>query len=144
MTEAPRSVASPQTAIDWIDRDACVVLLRGDEIGRLAYNVGHAPHIVPVNYRMDGEAVVFRTDAGMKLDVGRRAPVSFEIDRFDRATRTGWSVVVAGWFEEVTPYDTETYERVRQLPVEPWAGGEKAHWVRIVPSRITGRRIGKE
>lgn len=130
-----------RTGIEWIDHDECVELLAADEIGRLAYNAGHSPTIVPVNYRMDGEAVVFRTDAGMKLDVGRRAPVAFEVDAFDRATRSGWSIVVTGWFEEVTEYDAATYDRVHELPVDPWAGGEKDHWVRIVPSRITGRRV---
>lgn len=131
-----------RTGIEWLDREECVRLLQGDEIGRLAVNIGHAPTILPVNYRMDGEAVVFRTDPGAKLEFGTRAPVSFEIDSFDRAARTGWSVVVAGRLEETTPYDAETYDRVHALPVEPWAGGEKAHWVRLVPSRITGRRIG--
>jgi uncharacterized protein len=131
-----------RTGIELLDREECVRLLAADEIGRLAINVGHAPTILPVNYRMDGDAVVFRSDPGAKLDFGARAPVSFEIDGFDRAARTGWSVVVSGRLDEVTRYDAETYDRVHALPVQPWAGGEKAHWVRIVPSRITGRRIG--
>lgn len=25
--------------------------------------------------------------------------------------------------------------------VDPWAGGDKAHWMRLVPDRVTGRRI---
>ena len=130
-----------RSGIELIDRDECVRLLAADEIGRLAFNVGHAPTILPVNYRMDGDAVVFRSDAGTKLDTGPRAPVSFEIDDFDREHRTGWSVVVSGRLEEVTPYDAATYDRVHALPVEPWAGGEKSHWLRIVPSTITGRRV---
>ena len=76
---------------------------------------GHTPMIFPVNYRLDGEAVVFRTDPGTKLDHGPRAPASFEIDRFDREHRTGWSVVVVGRLEEVTPYDAHTMARVRML-----------------------------
>jgi nitroimidazol reductase NimA-like FMN-containing flavoprotein (pyridoxamine 5'-phosphate oxidase superfamily) len=131
-----------RTAIERIGRDECVRLLAADEVGRLAVNVGRAPTIFPVNYRMDGEAVVFRTDWGTKLDMGRRAPVSFEIDGFDRAARTGWSVVVAGRLEEVTEHDAEVFDRVHRLAVDPWAGGEKSHWVRIVPGLITGRRVG--
>src|SRR3546814_9056577 len=73
--------------------------------------------------------------------MGRRAPVSFEIDCFDRAHHTGWSVVVSGYLDEVTPYDAETFDRVHKLAVDPWAGGENSHWVRIVPSRITGREV---
>lgn len=131
-----------RSGIELIDRDECVRLLAADEIGRLAINVGHAPTILPVNYRMDGDAVVFRSDPGAKLDLGTRAPVSFEIDGFDREQRTGWSVVVSGRLEEVTQYDAQTYDRVHELPIDPWAAGEKSHWLRIVPNHITGRRIG--
>ncbi|HEY9555929.1 MAG TPA: pyridoxamine 5'-phosphate oxidase family protein [Acidimicrobiales bacterium] len=130
-----------RTGLDLIDRDECVRRLEADSIGRLAVNVGRSPTILPVNYRMDGEHVVFRTDWGTKLEMGRRAPVSFEIDCFDRAHHTGWSVVVSGYLDEVTPYDAETFDRVHKLAVDPWAGGEKSHWVRIVPSRITGREV---
>jgi len=130
------------TGIEWLDRDECLRLLAADEVGRLAVVSGGSPAIFPVNYRLDGEAVVFRTDAGTKLDDGPRAPACFEIDAFDRDHRRGWSVVVAGRLEEATRYTAATLDRVRRLPVDPWAGGEKAHWVRLVPTRITGRRVG--
>lgn len=130
-----------RTGLELIDRESCLGLLAADEVGRLAVVVGGAPTILPVNYRMDGECIVFRTDPGAKLAAGPRAPASFEIDYFDRAHREGWSVVVSGRLEEVTPYDADAFDRVHSLPVEPWAGGEKAHWVRLVPSRITGRRV---
>ena len=77
----------------------------------------------------------------MKLDQGVRSHGCFEIDCFDRANRSGWSVVVAGRLEEVTPYEAKTWERIQELPVEPWAGGDKEHWVRLIPSRITGRLV---
>jgi hypothetical protein len=70
--------------------------------------------------------------------------VAFEIDAFDRTTRTGWSVIVTGRLEEVTPFDATTLDRVSNLPVEPWAGGDKPHWMRLVPSRVSGRRIGAD
>jgi nitroimidazol reductase NimA-like FMN-containing flavoprotein (pyridoxamine 5'-phosphate oxidase superfamily) len=131
----------PDTRIEWLDRDECLRLLAGDCIGRLAIVVGRAPTILPVNYALDGEVVVIRSDAGTKVDHGPRAPVAFEIDHFDRATRTGWSVVVAGRLEEPPPFDTTANARIRTVPVEPWAGGEKGHWMRLVPTRITGRRL---
>lgn len=37
--------------------------------------------------------------------------------------------------------DAATFERVRRLDVDPWVGGEKAHWMRLVPDRVTGRRL---
>lgn len=131
-----------RTGIEWLDRDECLRLLAADEIGRLAVVAGQSPEVFPVNYRMDGDAVVFRTGPGTKLDHGLRGPAAFEIDHFDRQHRTGWSVVVHGRLEEATAYDARTYERVQALPVDPWAGGDKSHWVRLVPERITGRRVG--
>ena len=133
-----------RTRIEWLDHRECLRLLAADEIGRLAVLDGHTPIILPVNYRLDGEAVVFRTDPGTKLDRGPRAPASFEIDQFDREHRTGWSVVVVGRLEEVTPYDASTMERVNLLPVDPWVAGDKAHWMRLMPTRITGRRVGRD
>src|SRR5918997_6255070 len=97
-----------------LDREECLRLLAGQEIGRLAVVAGNTPIIVPVNYALDGESVVFRTDPGTKLDQGPRARASFEIDAFDRERRTGWSVVATGRLEEVTLYDAATFDRVRR------------------------------
>ena len=72
------------THIQMLDRDRCLELLRDDEIGRLAVLADGGPVIFPVNYRMDGESVVFRTDPGLKLEQGVRSHGCFEIDQFDR------------------------------------------------------------
>ena len=130
-----------RTGLEVIDPDECRRLLAADEVGRLALIDGGTPSVFPINYVVDGDAVVFRTAPGTKLSAGPRRRVAFEIDDFDRSRRTGWSVVVTGRLEEVTAYDAATLQRVTRLPVEPWAGGERAHWMRIVPDRITGRRI---
>jgi nitroimidazol reductase NimA-like FMN-containing flavoprotein (pyridoxamine 5'-phosphate oxidase superfamily) len=130
-----------RTGIEVLDREECLSLLAQDVIGRLAVLSGVGPVIFPVNYALDGDAIVFRTAPGTKLNAGPRAPASFEIDSFDRETKSGWSVVVTGRMEEATPFDAAVLERVRNLPVEPWAEGDKPHWIRLVPSRITGRRV---
>jgi uncharacterized protein len=131
-----------RTGIEWLDRDECLRLLGSDDIGRIAVVAGGAPSVFPVNYALDGDAIVFRTDAGTKLDAGPRAPVCFEVDAFDRAARIGWSVMAVGRLEEVTERDAHTLERLQDLPIVPWAGGAKAHWMRLVPERVTGRRVG--
>lgn len=131
-----------RTGIERIDRDTCLRLLADDVIGRLAVVDGLTPVIFPVNYLLDGDDIVFRTDPGTKLDAGPRSPACFEIDAFDRDDHTGWSVVVTGRLEEVTRYDSRTWERVHGLAIEPWAGGDKEHWMRLVPTSIGGRRVG--
>lgn len=130
-----------RTGVEVLDREECLALLAQDVIGRLAVMSGIGPVIFPVNYALDADAIVFRTAPGTKLDAGPRAPASFEIDDFDRETKSGWSVVVVGRLEEATPFDGAVLERVTSLPVEPWAPGDKPHWVRLVPTRITGRRV---
>jgi len=129
--------------LEILGREESMRLLATDSIGRLAVVVANTPLVVPVNYALDGDAVVFRTDPGTKFDKGPRARASFEVDSFDRTERTGWSVVATGRLEEVTHFDAATFERVRRLDVDPWAGGDKAHWMRLVPDRVTGRRIAR-
>lgn len=124
-----------------LDRDQCLRLLATAEVGRLAVIAGNTPAIFPVNYALDGDTIVFRTDPGTKLAHGPRARASFEVDSLDHAGRAGWSVVATGRLEEVTQYDAPTFDRVRRLAIDPWAGGDKAHWMRLVPDRVTGRRI---
>ena len=130
------------TGLDMLDREECLELLGAREVGRIGIIVGSQPVILPINYRLapDGQ-IVFRTDPGMKLDAATRSNVALEIDELDPATRTGWSVLVQGRAEEISEYDDRTTRELSALPVEPWAGGEKAHWVRIVASSITGRRL---
>jgi len=129
-----------RTGLEHLTREECLALLAADQIGRLAVVDGTTPLIFPVNYVLDDEAIVFRTDPGTKLDKGPRHRASFEIDGFDRQRRTGWSVLATGRLEEVTQFDSRTFTRVRSLGVEPWAG-EKAHWMRLLPDRIGGRRV---
>jgi len=130
-----------RTGLEIIDPDECRRLLATEDVGRLAIVDGSTPLVFPVNYALDGDAVVFRTVPGTKLALGPRGAVSFEVDAIDRTARTGWSVLVVGHLEEVEPFDAATFERVRALPVEPWSGGDTPHWMRLVPRRVTGRRI---
>src|SRR5215510_8319698 len=113
---AMKRTIDARTGLEVLDHDECVRLLASDEVGRLALVDGGAPVVFPVNYRLDGEAIVFRTGAGTKLAIGPRGPVAFEVDAFDRPTRTGWSVLATGRLEEVTHFDPHTLQRVVDLP----------------------------
>jgi nitroimidazol reductase NimA-like FMN-containing flavoprotein (pyridoxamine 5'-phosphate oxidase superfamily) len=131
-----------RTGIEVMDADLCRRLLAADDVGRLAVVSGGAPVILPVNYALDGDNIISRTAPGTKLDAAGRSPACFEIDAFDRATRHGWSVVVSGRLEEVDEYSPRELARLRSLEVSPWAVGDRDHWLRLVPTRITGRRVG--
>lgn len=133
-----------RTGIELIDRAGCLRLLAEGDVGRLAVVAGGQPEIFPVNYVFDGSAIVFRTDRGTKLSAAGRSRACFEIDEFDRATRSGWSVVAHGRLEEIDEYSGSEYDRARDLTVDPWAIGPKPHLLRLLPTRVTGRRIAPQ
>jgi uncharacterized protein len=120
----------------------CRELLDGHHFGRFGFvdSVGVFPSIIPVNYLLDGDKIVIRTDAGSKLAAALRgAPVAFEVDGVDETHQVGWSVVVRGHAEEVT--DSDKLAELRQTPLLAWHPGPKPHYVRINASQVIGRRI---
>ena len=124
---------SEGTTLEPLTREECLELLATASVGRVAVALpGGAPLVLPVNFVLDGEVVVFRSDPGSKLDALREHPASFQVDSIDPLHRTGWSVLIQGFAYETSPADVE---------LEPWDAGPKAHWVRIFPGGITGRRI---
>lgn len=125
-----------------LDPAECRALLELDDVGRVAVVQGEVPAIFPVNYVVDGDAIVFRTDPGTKLTHGAHRLVAFEVDGLDRERRRGWSVVAVGPLEEVGPFDEEAHRRLAALPIHPWAGGEKGHLLRLVPGLLSGREVG--
>ncbi len=131
-----------RSGLEIIDRDDCLRLLatRLYSVGRVAVLDGRHPVILPVNYGLDGDHIVFRTAAGTKLDAALHGGlVAFEIDHVDDKTESGWSVLVKGRAELVTTM--HDLMRLRALPLTPWAEGEHANWIRIAPEHITGRRV---
>jgi nitroimidazol reductase NimA-like FMN-containing flavoprotein (pyridoxamine 5'-phosphate oxidase superfamily) len=120
----------------------CRDLLKEHHFGRLAFvdAVGVLPVIIPVNYLLDEDTVVFRTDAGSKLAAAvRGAPVAFEVDGVDQDRQVGWSVVVRGRAEEVT--DPVKLAELRQSPLVAWHPSANSRYVRVKPSQVIGRRI---
>ena len=120
-------------------------LLADEHVGRLAVVVGGRPEIFPINYVLDGDAVVFRTSSGTKLAGTTQGEVAFEVDMTHGPSGSGWSVVVHGVAQEVTDLDRpDLRERLHSLPLGVWAGGDRPHLMRIAPTEITGRRVGPQ
>jgi nitroimidazol reductase NimA-like FMN-containing flavoprotein (pyridoxamine 5'-phosphate oxidase superfamily) len=132
--------------IEELDEDQCLNLISAGGIGRIAYTGRFGPAVLPVNYALQGGTIVFRTAEHGPLDEDLRTgianadyKVAFEIDDIDPAATRGWSVLIQGPAHHVTGADEEA---ARQTGVETWAPGDRELFVRIVPSRITGRRVG--
>ena len=122
--------------------DECRRLLATRQLGRIGLAGGPFPLILPVNYVLDGEVVVIRTDSPKITAAAAHTRVAFEVDDVDERTRSGWSVLVQALAEEVTgARRDELVERLRAADGSPWAPGEHGHWIRLIPKVVTGRRI---
>jgi nitroimidazol reductase NimA-like FMN-containing flavoprotein (pyridoxamine 5'-phosphate oxidase superfamily) len=132
--------------IEELDEAECLRLISHGGVGRIAYQSRFGPAVLPVNYKWHGGAVVFRTARHSELDedlqtgiAGGDYLVAFEIDEIDLAGRQGWTVLIQGPAHHVESEAERT--AAEQAGVEPWVAGDWELFVRIVPSRVTGRRI---
>jgi len=137
---ADRALALVDEGLEILDDDQCWQLLRTGVVGRVAVSVAALPAIFPVNYSVVDDTIMFCTSPGTKLGAAvRGAVVAFEVDDYDRAARSGWSVQLVGEAHEIVAPSLRA-----RLAVEahgPWARGDRTHLVQITPAFLTGRRI---
>ena len=146
MAGEDKTLESAGPVVELLDEAECLRLISAGGVGRIGYTGRFGPTVLPVNYALHEGAIVFRTGQhgplGEDLRTGiehAESKVAFEIDELSPATREGWSILIQG---TAHPVDSESERAsVVQSGVEPWAGGEKELFVRIIPTRITGRRI---
>jgi transcriptional regulator with XRE-family HTH domain len=124
-----------------LSRDDCMQLVARGGIGRFLFDEpGRGPVAVPVNFRMAGDAVVFRTSGEGSVTEGLHGqPISFDVDHFDDALGEGWSVLLSGTASIIS--DPDELDQAEALGIEPWAGGDRHTYVRIAVTQVTGRRI---
>jgi nitroimidazol reductase NimA-like FMN-containing flavoprotein (pyridoxamine 5'-phosphate oxidase superfamily) len=129
-----------RNSLEVLDPACCRRLLAQATIGRVGLTAGTSPMVLPVNFLLTDDGIVFRTGRGTKLDAATQGSVvAFEVDDIDPLSHTGWSVVVTGTAQELSSLDD--LERLRSLPVAHWSRGEADRYVCISTDRITGRRI---
>lgn len=116
----------------------CWELLSSVSLGRLVTSGAGQPEMFPVNFVVQRRTVLFRTAEGTKLvSAVINNQVLFEADEHDAAG--GWSVIVKGMTRTLRSDDEiEEAERAQLLP---WTATPKPHYVRVLPSSITGRRF---
>ncbi len=122
--------------------DECWARLRGETLGRLAFENGRFPMILPVNHTCHDGLIVVRTDGGTKLENVPMHPVAFEVDGVTASA--GWSVVALGSAREVTTALGPRYEGLRQADVPIMAPGRKPYWIAIEVAEISGREFDIE
>jgi nitroimidazol reductase NimA-like FMN-containing flavoprotein (pyridoxamine 5'-phosphate oxidase superfamily) len=118
----------------------CFGLLELGGIGRVGFAATGGIMMLPVNFAVTGQAIIFRTAPDTLLALYANGPVSFEVDHLDQAQREGWSVLVQGHAHKVE--DERGVKRLEdRTHLQPWAGGARDVYVRIAPTRISGRCI---
>jgi hypothetical protein len=135
-----------EPVLEHLEESECLRLMSLGGIGRIAYSGPAGVTILPVNYKLHEGAVVFRTAQDSPLDEDLRTgiahaeyKVAFEIDSFDLAAREGWSILIQGSAHHVD--SAAERASVLEAGVEPWPGGNREHFLRIIPVQISGRRI---
>jgi nitroimidazol reductase NimA-like FMN-containing flavoprotein (pyridoxamine 5'-phosphate oxidase superfamily) len=128
--------------LEVLTTDECMALLDSRRsLGRIGYVVDGVPIIVPVNYVLDDDSIVFLTTRGSKLSwLSNHRNVAFEVDEVHSVDESGWSVLVRGTAAEVT--DPAEVRRLRRGPLRSWAVPTSEHWVRLTIGLISGRRLG--
>jgi uncharacterized protein len=122
--------------------DECLELLGGGVMGRVAMCTPMGPRIIPINYAMHDDAIVFRTTPYSELGTyGWKTDLAFEIDQFDYEKHQGWSVVAVGRPEVVEDPDELADIRATWDPT-PWVGGRRHLYIRLRWRDLTGRIIG--
>lgn len=121
----------------------CRELLAGGVFGRIAVCTPAGPRILPVNYSVVSEAVVFRTsEDGVVANHGTDAPIAFEVDHVEYADHKGWSVVATGVGRRIDDADELSHIQ-RTWDPRPWAGGHRPLYVRLAWDDLSGRRLGQ-
>ena len=129
-----------RNGLEVLERDECIRRLRSVPIARIALSMQALPVILPVNFVVDGDEIVIRTNLGSKAEAALRgAVVALEADEYDTVGHTGWSVLVRGRTRLVE--DPVEIERLHGLWVRAWGTPHTDRWITIALEIVTGRRI---
>ncbi|HXY28772.1 MAG TPA: pyridoxamine 5'-phosphate oxidase family protein [Acidimicrobiales bacterium] len=117
-----------------ITRTECLDLIARTSVGRVALVVGALPEIVPVNFQVAGETVVFGVHSASVLAQDLEGTVvAFQVDSFDTERECGWHVHAIGTLGEVLGADELA---VAGAVVPPsWTRGEEVE--RVVQIELT-------
>jgi nitroimidazol reductase NimA-like FMN-containing flavoprotein (pyridoxamine 5'-phosphate oxidase superfamily) len=122
--------------------EECLELLSRGVVGRVGMSTPGGPRIIPVNYAMYEDAIIFRTAPYSELgSYARNTGLAFEVDHIDYERHQGWSVLAVGRGEIID--DRLELDDIRShWDPQPWAGGKRHLYIRLRWRELSGRRIG--
>ena len=129
-----------RNGLEVLNRHQCLKLLASATLGRVGITLGALPVILPVNFRLVAERILFRTGAGTKLAAAtRNIVVAFEVDAIDPLSDDGWSVVVTGCARRLHEPARLEALAAADIPGRRWSRSD--HVVEVSTDMITGRRL---
>ncbi|MER5642284.1 pyridoxamine 5'-phosphate oxidase family protein [Kitasatospora sp. NPDC002227] len=135
-----QSPPGPRPALVRLSEAECWEHLGSRGVGRIVLPADPAPIVLPVNYAVDGRTLIYRTDPSGAAAAPEGSPVSFQVDLIDDHRSQGWSVLLTGTAERIEEHQV-LQRLLRDLAVQPWAGGPRLLWIRVRPATVSGRRI---
>src|SRR5580704_19528541 len=143
---SPGAEKAARRVVERLDEAACMELLSTGTIARLIYNSRYGPVALPSEYKIHEGSIVFRTYRTTFTEEDLRTGIAYaeykvavEVDQTDPEAREGWVVLVLGTAHHI---DTEAERAaIAGLGLESWVAGEPEHFIRVIPSQITGQRL---
>ena len=140
---ADRPVETDRSGLEILDREECLRLLGTVTLGRVGVTIGALPVVVPMDFKLVGDRVVFRVGVGTKLDSAiHNVVVAFEADDVKPVGGGGWSVSVTGLAREVI--DPAEISELRQAHVARWMEWGHDRFVAIPTDIVSGRRFAAD
>ncbi|WP_158676369.1 pyridoxamine 5'-phosphate oxidase family protein [Tessaracoccus sp. OH4464_COT-324] len=109
----------------------CLELLGDADVGRVAWLAQEGIVVVPVNYQLVDDRIIFHTAEGSPLMEVTGQRVSFQVDDIDCESAVGWTVLVKG--------SAQVAEG--EFPSVTWLDDGRKIAVMIVPDQLSGRVI---
>jgi nitroimidazol reductase NimA-like FMN-containing flavoprotein (pyridoxamine 5'-phosphate oxidase superfamily) len=130
------------TVVHELSRQQCLERLAQHCFGRVGATSHALPIVLPVNYRLVHERIVFRTSPGTKLSLATAgAVIAFEVDEIDPLTHAGWSVLAVGRGRVIT--DPAELEMLADVGVPRWAAsGDEERYIAVSTTELSGREVG--
>jgi nitroimidazol reductase NimA-like FMN-containing flavoprotein (pyridoxamine 5'-phosphate oxidase superfamily) len=124
-----------------LSAEECRLLIQDGGVSTVAFRSPKRLEIVPVDFQVYGDSIVFRTTPYTELGLhGPGSNAVFEVDQLDAEQHTGWSVVARGQLHVVSDAAENSAIRLGRDP-QPWAGGVRRLYLQLPCRELTGRRL---
>lgn len=138
----PTSNVAHDRDFEHLDAAECWRLVGEHGIGRVVFEADTWTQVLPTTYDAVNGTAYFRTpifgELARRVD-GRT--VSLQVDEIDRATFTGWSVLMTGTAHRVE--DAATVASLWSLGrPHAWFPGAQTQWIAVPVDAVLGQRVG--